>query len=101
MVVAVVMPPGVSLLGPLLHLQPQQVLFRTTGGCGVVALVFIEGIAAFVQAINYILAFLFLVVMLLQTVLATVRPALCSTRDRWTCLESRTRHQLVMIRREA
>jgi hypothetical protein len=83
-------PTASTFSGSLLHLQLQQVLFGTTGGSGVVALVFIEGVAAFIKAIDYILAFRFLVIVLLQTVLATVRPELCS-RDRRTYLESRTR----------
>jgi hypothetical protein len=53
---------------PLLHLEFQQIGFGTARRRGFAALVLIECIATFVQPINDVLAFLFFVVMFLETI---------------------------------
>jgi hypothetical protein len=52
----------------LLHFQLEQLRLWTACGSGFVALVLVEGIAAFIQSIDHTLALVFFVVVLLKTV---------------------------------
>lgn len=48
-------------MGSLLHLQPQQMGFRTAHGRGLVSSLLVEGIAALIESVNLCLALILVV----------------------------------------